>query len=331
MCRFPPAGRAGCNTAPMAAPSTRWTEVVAPDEQERHEAFAQTLTAIQSRINAKRGPGRTFHRKPIAALIGSFTVADSVPEYAAHGLFAQPGEYDVVIRLSNGAMVPQADPVPDIRGFAWSVRGLSGPGTLGGDTDRQDFLLINRPAFGFRDSRDFAEMVPVALRGQKALARHAIDKHGMLRAPIELAQQAAGLARPFSGFATSGFHSCAPIAWGPYAAHVHLTPVGARRNLLAARDFGADIRARLAREPLRWDVRAQFYTDPEHTPIEDGSKPWRAAQVTVGRLTATALADTDEVEADHFDPWQALAEHRPLGEIMRARKAAYYPSFQNRR
>ena len=36
------------------------------------------------------------------------------------------------------------------------------------------------------------------------------------------------------------------------------------------------------------------------------------------------------MERDHFDPWMALADHRPLGEIMRARKAAYYASFKNR-
>ena len=314
----------------MGEPSTRWSEIVEPDEQQRHEAFAQTLTAIQTRISAKRGPGRALHRKPVAALVGRLTVLDALPDYGAQGLFAQPGEYDAVIRMSNGAMVAQADAVPAIRGFALSVRGLSGPGALGGQTDRQDFLLINRPAFGFRDSREFAALVPAAARGQQALARELIDRHGVARAPLFLVRQAADLARPFSGFATASFHSCAPIAWGPYAAHVHLSPVGASRNLLAVRDWGADIRSRLERGPLHWDLRAQFYTDEQHTPIEDGRQPWRGAKLTVARLTATGMADAEAVEADHFDPWSALAEHRPLGEIMRARKAAYYPSVRNR-
>jgi hypothetical protein len=314
----------------MAEPSTEWSETVAPDEAERHQEFAETIVAIQSRINAKRGPGRTFHRKPIAALVGTLTVPDGLPEYAAQGLFAEPGEHEALIRLSNGAMVPQADPVPDIRGFAFSVRGLSGPGALGEQTDRQDFLLINRPAFGYRDSREFAAVVPAAARGQQALARHMLQQYGPLRAPLEMARQAADLARPFSGFATASFHSCAPIAWGPYAAHVHLQPIDARRNPLAVKDFGADIRSRIERGPLHWNVRAQFYTDPELTPIEDGRKAWHGPHVTVGQLTATELADAAAVEADHFDPWSALAEHRPLGEIMRARKAAYYPSYTNR-
>jgi len=31
-----------------------------------------------------------------------------------------------------------------------------------------------------------------------------------------------------------------------------------------------------------------------------------------------------------FDPWDALADHRPVGEIMRARKAAYFASQKER-
>lgn len=315
----------------MSHPSTQWAESVSESEAAEHAAFAETITKIQSRINAKRGAGRAFHRKPIAALTGRLTVPGGLPDYAAQGLFAEPGEHPVVIRMSNGAIAPQLDPVPDIRGFAFSVRGLDGPGALGSTTDRQDFLLINMPAFGFRDSRDFAALVPAAARGQQAILKHMIDKHGVVGGAKEMGRQAASMARPFTGFATTEFHSCAPIAWGAYAAHVHVVPVGTHLNPTALRDWGADVRGRIAKGPLTWDVQAQFYTDPENTPIEDGRKAWHAPRLTVARLVADAMADADEVEADHFDPWSALAEHRPLGEIMRARKAAYWPSFQNRR
>jgi hypothetical protein len=36
------------------------------------------------------------------------------------------------------------------------------------------------------------------------------------------------------------------------------------------------------------------------------------------------------VEQATFDPWQALAAHRPLGAIMRARKHAYFASQKTR-
>lgn len=43
---------------PMKPPSTDWSETVAADEQARHAAFVGTIVALQSRINAKKGPGR---------------------------------------------------------------------------------------------------------------------------------------------------------------------------------------------------------------------------------------------------------------------------------
>jgi hypothetical protein len=36
------------------------------------------------------------------------------------------------------------------------------------------------------------------------------------------------------------------------------------------------------------------------------------------------------VEAAIFDPWGALMEHRPLGDVMRARKVVYYASEKER-
>ena len=72
------------------------------------------------------------------------------------------------------------------------------------------------------------------------------------------------------------------------------------------------------------------------TPIEDVTVPWPEAAapfVTVARLTVPAqdpAAMAAEIEAARFDPWTALVEHRPLGEIMRARKAAYFASTQGR-
>jgi hypothetical protein len=308
-------------------PNTHWSEVIGADEEQRHARLAEQVVAVQARINARRGPGRAFHRKPIAGLRGTLHVPELLPEYAAQGLFAKPGLHEAYVRMSNGAVVPQPDALPDIRGFAFSVRGLKGPAALGGTTDRQDFLLINFPNFGFEDSQDFADIVGPASRGQVELVRFLISKYGLIKGPLEMARVVAAQSRPFSGFATASFHSCAPVAWGPYAAWVHVEPVGASRNLLAWRDYGADIRNRLDRSPLTWRVQAQFYTSDSATPIEDGRVTWKSEKVTVGTLTCDEIVD---VESDHFDPWSALVEHRPLGEIMRARKAAYYPSFKNR-
>lgn len=325
-------------------PSKDWSETIGPDEADRHSAFSDAIQTIQTRGNARYGPGRAFHREQVAAASGELSVT-ATDEELLQGLFSaavsQGDSLSAVVRFSHGGIAPHADAVPDIQGFALSVRGISGPGALTRTTDRQDFLMINSPSFGFRDSADFAEIVAASAGGQAALAKHLISSRGPIEGPRELARLTASLARPFFGFAASTFYSAAPIAYGPYAAKMRLVPVGATRRVSALLDQRADLVSRLKKGPLHYDLEAQFYLSDDVTPVEDLRDPWpessspfhAVARLTLPQQDLESAAGEDlarEVEHDRFDPWNALADHRPLGEVMRARKVAYYPSVVNR-
>ncbi len=103
-------------------------------------------------------------------------------------------------------------------------------------------------------------------------------------------------------------------------------------------DWGADFSTQLRSKELQWDLQLQPFVDPQRTPIEDASVNWPSPYTTVARLTlprqdsaspqGQALAQ--QVEAAVFDPWQALAAHRPLGDVMRARKVVYFESQKGR-
>jgi hypothetical protein len=54
------------------------------------------------------------------------------------------------------------------------------------------------------------------------------------------------------------------------------------------------------------------------------------ADLVVHPPQADAAAFEARIEASVFDPWQTLAAHRPLGEVMRARKVAYFESQKAR-
>ena len=160
-------------------PSRDWKEVVAPNEAARHEAFAALLTSIQSKRRAKYGEGRALHRKGLLALPARLSVLPDLPDYCRYGLFAKPEDYEARIRLSNGGMDIQANGKPDIRGFAISVLGVSGPGALGGETARQDFLLINQDTFSSPTSQEFMTLVEAASRGQTAILTSFIRNFGL--------------------------------------------------------------------------------------------------------------------------------------------------------
>ncbi|MFO1341136.1 MAG: catalase [Burkholderiaceae bacterium] len=320
---------------------TDWAERVQPDEAARHAAAAEQFKAMQRAKSARYGKGRALHRKPLLALRATLAVPAGLPEPARQGLFAVAGEHEAWVRLSNGGTDVQSDRRPDIRGFSLRVWGVEGPGALGGRTDHQDFALINRPAFAFADSRPFVGLVMAAAKGPAALLPWALRTYGPLGMFPALKRLLGSFNAPFSGFATEPFFSAAPIACGPYAARVRLLPPAGQPPASAAPlDWAGDVRQRLAAGPLAYRLQLQFFADEARTPIEDASVDWPEAvapYVDVATLTLlppgegpAAEAFAAQVERSVFDPWQALAAHRPLGEVMRARKAVYFASQQER-
>jgi hypothetical protein len=324
----------------MAQPSTEWQEKVASDEAERFARHASAFAEMQRRKSEHLGPGRALHRKQVLGIAGRLEVLDALPGHARHGLFASPGSHDAWVRLSNGSADRAPDRRPDVRGFAVKVLGVRGPGALGGETASQDFLLINHPAFAVPGSDEFVELVLAAGKGGGALLAHVLRRYGPIGGARFLARFARSIGRPFSGFASERFFSAAPIACGPYAARVRLLPAVAQPSPGSGDDWTADFLRHLSAADLSFDLQLQFFTDEGVTPIEDASVDWpesEAPYVTVARLTLPrgGGGKLDEglqgrIEAAVFDPWSALAAHRPLGDVMRARKVVYYESQKGR-
>lgn len=322
----------------MAGIGTGWKEVISSDEAARHAEAARMMAAMQKRKDERFGSGRALHRKALAAVRGKLRVLDGLAEHARHGLFAMPGEHEVWVRLSNGAMDRQSNRRPDIRGFALRVFGVDGEAALGGRTDHQDLSLINQVAFAFPDSRHFFGLVEAAGRSPGAVIAWMFKTFGLIGGFKQLKKLAATAGKPFTGFATESFGSTLPISCGPAAVKVRLLPpAGLKPRSDVNGDWAGDLAAQAANGPLKYRLQLQFFVDEARTPLEDASVEWPesvAPFVDVAELVLEAPStDADfiaRVEAGVFDPWQALVEHRPLGEVMRARKAAYFSSQQVR-
>jgi hypothetical protein len=326
---------------PDLTPSTDWKEQVAADEAERFADYARKFAAIQARKSRKYGAGRALHRKQITAAHGTLTVKDDLPDFARQGLFGAPASFDVTVRLSNGGLDRAPDRTPDVRGFAIRVLGVEGESALGnGPARSQDFTLINQEAFAFPGSDEFVAFVVAAAGGGAALLKFLFKRYGLIGGPARMLKLIKSMGRPFGGFATETLFSAVPIACGPYAVRVRLVPAGANGTAVkgANADWGADFSARLAKHHLQWDLQLQPFVNEALTPIEDASVNWPSPYTTVARLslprqdTASAKGQelAAEAEAGVFDPWQALAAHRPLGDVQRARKVVYFESQKGR-
>lgn len=323
------------------SPSTQWREHVALDETSRFAGYGQQFAALQARKSKKYGPGRALHRKQLTAAHGQLEVLGGLPAFASHGLFAKAAKFEVRVRLSNGGMDRAPDGTPDIRGFALSVKGVSGDSALGnGPAKSQDFTLINQEVFGFADSEEFVSFVMAAADGNGNLVKYLMRRYGWLAGPARLLKMIKTVGKPFGGFATEPLYSAVPMACGPYAVRVRMLPSADNGAATpgAKADWGADFAARLARQDLQWDLQLQPYVSELLTPIEDASINWESSYTSVARLTlprqdcasAQGQALLAEVEASVIDPWQALAAHRPLGDVQRARKVVYFESQKGR-
>jgi len=323
-------------------PSKNFKEIIPAGEDEKFASYAQKLRSRQIANNKKYGKGRMLHRKGTLALKAEFNIHKSLPAHAAQGIFAKAGKYDAVIRLSNGSFDIKSDRTPDIRGFAVKVRGVSGKGALGNAKQtEQDFVMINHVTFSVARAEEFLDLLLAVTKSPGALLKHLYGAHGFFGMFKAIASFAKLMAKKFSGYMTENFSTVLPIKNGDYAVKLRIVPQNGELPSASKSDLTADVKGHLATKALRYQVELQFYTDADSTPIEDASKAWSETEspfIAVGELVIpvqeTSGASYEkfaaEVETMKFDPWNAIEEHRPLGNVMRARKAAYYASQQER-
>ena len=136
-------------------------------------------------------------------------------------------------------------------------------------------------------------------------------------------------------------------------AKLSLAPVSPALTALKDRPLaaGKDSRANALRDAIsdsfspaggglaQWELRVQLCTDIDRMPIDEASVEWPqdlSPFTIVARLTARPQVAWDEVrspalvDALSFSPWHALAAHRPLGSVMRARRQVYAASVAHR-
>jgi hypothetical protein len=326
-------------------------EILEDDEAQTSFDLQTTMRSISTRTWEDSGRAlRSVHAKTHGLLLGELTVETGLAEPYAQGLFAQPGTYPVVMRLSTTPGDVLADDVSTPRGMAIKVIGVEGPRVGGSEHDvTQDFVLVNGPVFSAPNAAKFL--------GSARLLAATTDKAPNLKRLFSAVAQGAERAVEAVGGASvtlkalgghpethplgETYYSQVPILYGRYMAKVQVAPVAPALTALAGapvdlkdrpdglRDAVVDHFARAGGE---WELRVQLCTDLERMPIEDASVEWPeelSPYVTVARLRAGPQPAYSEERARRidegmqFNPWHALAAHRPLGSVMRVRKAVY--------
>ena len=349
----------------MAAPSTidplRYSEAVEhpePDEAATIAALVDTMRKISETTFKDSGHAfRSVHAKAHGLLLAELEVLGDLPAAYAQGLFAKAGRYPVAMRFSTTPGDILDDKVSTPRGLAIKVVGVQGERVAGSEGDAtQDFVMVNGPAFQAPDAKHFLsalKLVAATTDVAPGLKRTASAVFRQAEAVVEAFGGKSGTLLSLGGHPTTNilgetFYSQVPLRFGDHIAKISVAPVAPELTALtgAKLDLSHDpdgIRQAVIDHFLTrggvWEIRAQLGIDLETTPVEDASVVWpedKTPYVAVGRITAAPQQAWSDARLAHFNegiafsPWHALAAHRPLGSVMRARKAAYEMSSRFR-
>jgi hypothetical protein len=333
-------------------------EVPEEDEAKTSAGLMNALQGIATTTYTDSGHAtRAVHAKSHGLLQGELRVLDGLAPAYAQGIFARPAGWPVVLRLSTTPGDVLDDKVSTPRGLALKVIGVEGERVDGSEADTtQDFVLVNGPAFLAPTGKKFlgsvkllaatTDKVPNLKRALSAALRSAEKVVEAVGAESATLKALGG--HPETNPLGETYFSQAPILYGPYMAKVSLVPVSP--ELRALTDAPVDlsgtpdglrkaVMAHFAAQGGEWELRVQLCTDLEHMPIEDSSVVWPeelSPYVAVARLrVAPQQAWSEQLsrlvdDGMQFNPWHAVAAHRPIGSIMRLRKAAYAMSARFR-
>ena len=319
------------------------------DEQKTIDGIIEGMSGQTETVEKReRHAVRASHAKSSACVVGEFVVADGLPAELAQGLFAAPGHFDVAVRFAQGPGETLGDRVSTHRGMAVKVFGVKGERLPGHDADTQDFVFATGTTFPSGTAKGF-------LRDGSMIGKAAASPEGLKSAVSATARgfnqvlHAFGgesaladfFGHPFSHPMSEGYFSQAPVRFGDYVAKLAIVPTAPEQLALA--DWRLDPHQDedgfrhaaveyFARNDAVYEIKAQLWVDADKQPIEDASVDWpvklspyrTVATLRLPRQDAYGAARVrffDEVMS--FQPAHALAAHRPLGSVMRARLQVY--------
>jgi catalase len=325
-------------------------EHIDPKEKEVFEELSRTMQHItRTMASHYRHAYRPVHAKSHGVLVGTLRIHPDLAGPLAQGLFSKPDSHPVILRFSTNPGDLLADSVSSPRGLA--VKVLNVPGEMldshSGNTT-QDFVCINAKAFGVPDPAGFLNLIKLLDKtleypesAKQVVSTIARGANVALRAIGVHSGALDNLGHPYTHILGETFSTIAPVRYGDYVAKIAIVPTSDNLKALTDKHIDAGHGFNPLEEAIReffktntasWEIQAQLARDEVTTPIEDASKQWPEDQSpyqTVATLTVVpqeSYSDARQIFVDEqlsFSPWHALAAHRPLGGIMRARRDAY--------
>ncbi len=314
-------------------PETRlYEEIPFAGEAELAASITQQMENFTEREYQGRVAERAGNTKTYGVVRGEFQVRPDVPTPLRKGVFAEPKRYPVWIRFSGpGPLSPPDVADAGILSIGIKLMGVGGQKLLDDEKETQDFLGISSPTFTTPNVTENLKLQKqIYARTPVFYFLNPFDSH-----LLDMAMQ--GLyARMNTSPLEVQYWSCVPYLCGEgLAVKYSVRPTSNYKTKIPfsppANWLRQSMAMSLAGKEVELDFLLQTQTDPRRMPIEDASIEWPerlspfvpVARITIPRQrfdSPEQLAFAGELS---YNPWHAVAEHRPLGNQNRARKLIY--------
>ena len=309
-------------------------EVIAPDEAAVVAEFIAFLKEATLR-RQPAGPVRRFNQGRDAGCVeAEFTVKDGLPANLRVGLFAAAATYRAFIRFANASSA--SDREKDVRGMSISLADVRGNNLTPGQT-RQDFVLNSHPVMVAPDAKEFLALLRAMEAGGVRRALYFVTHPRAARIGFAARQQP-------SSHLDIPYWSTTPDLVGDGRAVTYIArPCSDRTSPMPAAPTDTylrdALRAHLQQADACFDFLIQLQSDATRTPIEDATVEWTekdspylpVARIRIPKQRIDEASRLSACEAMAFNPWHALADHRPLGSMNRARREIYRALSEFRR
>jgi hypothetical protein len=318
------------------------------------ELIEKMVKVAVERMKPQQGSiRRGQHAKATGCVRGVFTIRDDVPDELRCGVFRQPKQvFQAIVRFSNASEMIGPDGKGDARGMAVKLLDVEGiPAITGSDHRCQDFLTVNFPVFPFATPAEFVkffELRATPLVGDPlAVAWLAFSNYRHLNIARDILGEIVTSPLELIYWSGSPYWLGSADGGNGHAVKYSLMPcfesMGPPQDpdLMAEDYLHRALERHLKTREAVFEFRVQPQTDPVAMPVEDASIVWDetlsrpipVATLTIGRQDVDSpegVALAEECEMLAFSPWNALAEHRPMGGVNRLRQAVYLASQAKR-
>lgn len=312
-------------------------ERIDPDEE---QSLNDIIDLMADQMRGRFKPGgyeRGGNTKTHGVLKATVTIRDDIPENCRIGIFAEPKTYKAYVRYAGpGPNVPSDIQDVGFLSMAVKLMGVTGEKLMDEEKFTQDIITTSGgPTFVTPNTRENAKLQYWSLRDMTLYYfLNPFDSH-----LLDMAMQSLWNETQTNPLGKR-YWSCTPYLLGEGQAVMYsFVPKAKIVSPIPGLPFGKvpfnylrdNLTKTIAETDVEFDLMIQLQTDPHLMPIEDSSVRWPeklspfipVATVHIPKQVHNFDAMADFTKRLKMNPWHCLPEHRPLGNLNRARFRLY--------